>query len=1660
MHLKYVPYFSFFLIAFFCAITGFGHTSIDTVTSSINITESKSEILRFSILDNYADLAVIEGENGELRRFHKLTFTWDGPDLLEEDATFRDYRLDVTFTSPSGKKFVVPGYFAADGNAGETSAIAGTKWRCHFNALEIGEYVYEASFRNGPNIAVDFDTTSGFPVAPMDGDTGSFIVDETNKTADDFRSKGKLEYVGEHFMQWTNGEYFMKIASNSPETFLEFTDFDNTSSTRSYSAHVGDWNTGDPKWMEDKGKGIIGAVNYLNEVGINGQYFVLHREGEAASPWVNPANSYYNYDVSKMDQWQIVFDHMMEKGLMAHFVFSESTNQSFFEVNVSSGDEMFSDARKLFFREIVARFGYLNAVTWNIGEENGWDRRNLSWTGEEAKALTTEQQLAFTTYIDELAYYNDFITVHNGPASTINSENTIYDNLQGDNSITGTSMQSFHGDPFVVEHITKKYRNESARSGKKWVAYLDEAWQAGPTVTSLFRSNLLWPNLVGGGAGIEYYATDGLDLTLEDFSFYSEFYEQMRHAYDFYHENDIPFYNMYNQDDLVTNGWCHGDDFKNIVIYVKSQQVGTTTIDLLGDYEVQWYDPREGGDLQSGTVVDVSAGEDIYLGEPPSNTDQDWVILIRNNSTGQIAVEDVLVSPAPLEIGQGSTFKLNAQVLPGNADEKGIIWSSDDASIATVDSDGNVFGAIVGSTIIRATTVDGGFVGQSTVNVIDSSNFCLASGTLLMERYDGIPGVFIDDLLNATVFPDNPSMATELDVFEIPTNTGDEYGVRLSGYLCAPESGAYTFWISGDDHVQLNLSTDNEEANAAMIAFHTNYSGQREWNKSNNQRSLEIQLQQGQQYYIEALMKEASGGDHLAVGWRKPSDGPGAIPTEVIPGNFMSPGEYERTGVTGIVLNVSNADIGLGETLELIETIAPEDASDVSVVWSSDDSSLVSVDESGNIVGLAVGTTSIRATTVDGDFVAVATITVIDESIINVTGITVTPDETNLVINGTLVLEASLEPSNATNQEIIWSSDDSSLVSVDENGNIVGLAVGTTSIIATTVNGDFVAVATITVIGESIINVTGITVTPDETNLVINGTLVLEASLEPSNATNQEIIWSSDDSSLVSVDESGNIVGLAVGTTSIIATTVDGDFVAEAIITVIDESIVSVSGITVTPDATNLVIGGTLVLEASIEPLDASNQNVVWSSADVSIVSVDANGELIGVSLGTSVISVTTVDGNFVAQSTVTVVENGQVNVTGIDLAIESTTLEIGETQILEAIITPTNATNTALIWSSEDASIVSVDANGEILGVAIGLTVISVTTEDGNLVAEAIVTVVDNDAVRVTNITVSPSSVELELDSTLTLIASIEPNDASNQEVVWSSADPSTVSVDVNGELAGLSLGTTVIIVTTVDGSFVAQSTVTVVETAQENVTGIDIAIESTTLEVGETQVLQATITPADAINVTVLWSSEDSSIVTVNDDGEIFGVAIGTTVIGATTEDGNFVAQATVNVVESEENIGRVAVTGINVNIDDLVLFERDIVQIIGTVLPENASNDFILWVPEDLSIVGVDENGNVIAYKVGETSITATTFDGGFSKTITITVLPNKSVVYPNPTSDMINITGIDERVGVFIHDSSGVLVKKEVGGRPIYVGDLSDGNYLIVLSIGDRIRFIKI
>lgn len=255
---------------------------------------------------------------------------------------------------------------------------------------------------------------------------------------------------------------------------------------------------------------------------------------------------------------------------------------------------------------------------------------------------------------------------------------------------------------------------------------------------------------------------------------------------------------------------------------------------------------------------------------------------------------------------------------------------------------------------------------QATITVnLTSVVSCSATGTITYQLWQNIGvGTAITDLTANINYPDNPSSTSELTSFEAPENMSDNSGSRIAGFICAPLTGGYTFWIASNNEGELWLSTDDQPANKRKIAYHTDYTSSRQWNKYTTQKSVVINLTQGKTYYIEALMKEFNNNDNLAVGWLKPGQ-TGTVPSEVIPGSVLSPLKNPAILVSSISLS-GIAIVDEGSTISLTATALPSDASNTILSWTSNNTSVATVSNSGEINGIAPGSAVITAKTTDG----------------------------------------------------------------------------------------------------------------------------------------------------------------------------------------------------------------------------------------------------------------------------------------------------------------------------------------------------------------------------------------------------------------------------------------------------------------------------------------------------------------------------------------------------------------------------------------------------------------------------------------------------------------------------------------------------------------------
>ena len=247
--------------------------------------------------------------------------------------------------------------------------------------------------------------------------------------------------------------------------------------------------------------------------------------------------------------------------------------------------------------------------------------------------------------------------------------------------------------------------------------------------------------------------------------------------------------------------------------------------------------------------------------------------------------------------------------------------------------------------------------------------------------------------------------------------------------------------------------------------------------------------------------------------------------------------------------------------------------------------------------------------------------------------------------------------------------------------------------------------------------VTGIEVL-EQLDIPVNGTGTVAYSVLPENAYNKNVLFESADAGIAAVNANGVVTGVSAGETTITVTTEDGGFTGACTINVYNQA---VTGVTIEPSEAELTVGSSTKLTATVLPENASNKNVVYSVDDESILSVDQDGNVTGLSLGTATVTVTTEDGGFTASAEITVIP---VQVTGVSISPKSASVGLGHTVQLTALIKPSNATNKNLSWSVSDETIISVDDRGTVKGLSLGTATATVTTEDGGFTASAEITV------------------------------------------------------------------------------------------------------------------------------------------------------------------------------------------------------------------------------------------------------------------------------------------------------------------------------------------------
>ena len=546
-----------------------------------------------------------------------------------------------------------------------------------------------------------------------------------------------------------------------------------------------------------------------------------------------------------------------------------------------------------------------------------------------------------------------------------------------------------------------------------------------------------------------------------------------------------------------------------------------------------------------------------------------------------------------------------------------------------------------------------------------------------------------------------------------------------------------------------------------------------------------------------------------------------------------------------------------------------------------------------------------------------------------------------MIIGETAQLYATVLPSNATDKTVLWTSSKLSVATITSSGLLTAIAEGTSTVTAS--SGGQSATCLVTV-SKGFVAVTSVSINKTELVLSKGQSEILKAIVRPDDATDKTVTWDITNTAIATVDSNGKVIAMSGGDATITAKV--GDQVATCALTVT----VPVESVSLDTESITLEENSSTTLMATVSPDDATDKSVTWSSSNTAIATVDQSGKVTAAKEGYA--SITAKAGDKQATCSVTV-KKKIIAVASVTLNKTALSLNKGQSETLIATVSPDDATDKSVTWSSSNTAIATVDSNGKATAVAGGNATITARVGDQQASCSVVVTV------PVASVTLDRESVTMEEESSTTLAATVKPDDATDKSVTWSSSNSKVCTVDETGMVIAVKEGTAIISANVGDKKAICSVTVRKKTIA---VTSITLNKTDLSLEKGQSETLIASVKPENASDKTVAWSTSDSRIAAVDSYGKVTALSSGSVIIKA--KAGDIEAFCNITII--------VPVTSVAIDQNSITLEEGQTATLTATVLPEDATDKTITWSSSNDSIATVDETGKVMAIKEGEVSI----------------------------------------------------------------------------------------
>ena len=624
---------------------------------------------------------------------------------------------------------------------------------------------------------------------------------------------------------------------------------------------------------------------------------------------------------------------------------------------------------------------------------------------------------------------------------------------------------------------------------------------------------------------------------------------------------------VFKEDYVSINlGTYHSNPFQNIVFMGNAPVIDDIRMTVLADPDYKCYYPEYDPTWTWELVNEFR----VYGGN-------EWIPFEQGTEpwNGYIIASGISLGTDSVSLQEGTETALSAAVLPEDASNKTVIWESADPSIASVDQNGVVTAVNYGTTTIRAMTWNRKYTAECRVSVFE----------LLDEGTCG-QGVSWQLRKFTTELTLSVSGSGKMDDYEYGTSPWFAYadeitrvevgpGIRRIGNYAfdnfyelskadiaegVEEIGRYSFWNNLHIHEELVIP-----ASVAKIEKGA-FSGCYGFDLLNIQEGLTVIEEAAFEdcwdldeltlpaslTYIGPRAFEEYKGDHVTYkgDWERlrNTEGFKNLPLDTVycvyKDSFLPYSISEERVLIDLALDRDSITLSPGVEAVLNLSVSPEIAADYPVSWKSKNAQIAEVDN-GIVRGIAPGQTVVYAYTDDEKNLVSCRITVT----VPVTGVKLSKTTETVTVGESFTLKASVEPGNAANKNVVWSSSDPNIATVTAAGKVTGVKAGTAAITVKTVDGSKTASCRVTVKAK-IWPVTGVTLNQTAKTMTVGESFTLTAAIAPSNAGNKAVTWSSSNTGIATVTAAGKVTGVKAGTATITVKTVDGGKTAACRITV------------------------------------------------------------------------------------------------------------------------------------------------------------------------------------------------------------------------------------------------------------------------------------------------------------------------------------------------------------------------------------------------------------------------------------------------------------------------------------------------------------------------------